>query len=438
MTAYYLLFALYCLIFVYIICKNKQDSFSPPILFCTTMSFYTLPDMYSIGSMGVDKFVSELPFKIAGDPYWSVCRMMIIQILFVLSYYVFYKQNVRRRETSSKKNVFTADNANLNLMFGLSILSLCIFGTWNFFMKNGGIMGVMASFTDRDQLVEDAGFLFLIIPSLITFACAFILKYCSQKSGRHLILLSLLILIGFFSLTSGGGRSAFVVFILSLLCYYNVWIKKINLFSIRFAPVYIGLALFIIVFQLLRFEDSNDLSAVNELADSDALFNSMAYVKTQLLIQNYFEDHDFWFGRVFTFLLYIFIPRSIFPNKPHIDEGVYIFNMMNNPQDALAANYYYCSWPPFTSGISYANFGIVGVLLGGALLGYLHAYVHKKVINNPRSFISLVIYIFVVLKFQFTVFYIANLSYLVVQCYLFKWVYKLLNNKNTLQISNKS
>lgn len=429
MTVYYLLFALYCVLLAYMAYKNRQDTFSPPVLFAITMAFYTIPDMFSIGKLGVDKFVSDLPFKFAVDPYWSICRMMLIQIVFILAYYLGYKKNVRKVEVANGRHLFTADNAKINLFLGLMILVVCLYGTWNFFEQNGGIMGVMASFTNRPDLVEDAGFLFTIIPSLITFACAFIMKYCSQKKGDHWFLISLLVLIGFFSLTSGGGRSAFVVFILSLLCYYHFWIKKINLFSIKFAPIYGGLALFIIIFQLLRFEDSNDLSAVNDISNSEALFNSMAYVKTQLLIQNYFADHEYWCGKIYEFILYIFVPRSIYPAKPSIDEGVYIYNMTYNPQDVLATNDFYNSWPPFTCGISYANFGIIGVLLGGILLGHLHAYMHRMVLNNKGAFMLLVIYIFIVLKFQLTVFYIANLSYLIVQCYLFKIVYNQLSPK---------
>ena len=183
------------------------------------------------------------------------------------------------------------------------------------------------------------------------------------------------------------------------------------------------MAIFVIVFQLLRFQETNDLTGVNLMSESDALFDSMAYMKTQLLIQNYFIGHDYWLGRIYSFLLYIFVPRSLFPDKPFIDDGVYIFNMTYNPSDVLATNYFYNSWPPFTCGISYANLGVLGVLIGGYILGIIHAFVYRYVKNNNESFFSAIIYTFVVIKFQLTIFYIANLSYLFIQCFIFKKIY---------------
>lgn len=423
MFAYILLLALYCSLLLYILSKNRRDSFSPPVLFVITMSFYTLPDMFSILEVGIDQYTSELPFRFTLEPYFSVYRFMVVQIAFILAYYLSYKFYMTKPMKYDLKKKFIAGNKSANILLATAIIILCVYGTIDYYMQRGGLLAVFMSFTNRDELAEEAGFLMTLIPTLMTFALAFGMKYCSQKKGSHWLLYTIFILLGFFTLTSGGGRSAFVVYVLSLLCYFHIWIRKVDLFSVKLLPVYCGLALFIIVFQLLRFEDSNDLSDFSELSNSEALFNSMAYMKTQLLIQNYFDNHPYWYGRIYTFLFYIFIPRSIYPSKPFIDDGTYIYNMLDNPVDVLSTNYFYNSWPPFTCGISYANIGLIGVIIGGAIIGYLHSYIYRKVNGNKESLLYVVLYIFLVLKFQLTIYYIANLSYLLIQCWLFRRLY---------------
>lgn len=440
MFEYIFLLAIYCGLLVYILVNNKQDSFSPPVLFVITMSFYTLPDMFSILDVGIDRYTYELPFKFSLEPQFAIYRFMVIQIAFISAYYLSYKYYVTKPMKTDLKKTFVAGNKSTNILLAVTIIIVCVYGTINYYMQRGGLLAVFMSFTNRSELAEEAGFLMTIIPGLMTFALAFGMKYCSQKIGSHKLLYTIFVLLGFFTLTSGGGRSAFVVYVLSLFCYYHIWIRKVDLFSFRLLPVYCGLALFIIVFQFLRFEGTNDLSDLGELSNSEALFNSMAYMKTQLLIQNYFDNHSFWYGRIYTFLLYIFIPRSLCPTKPFIDEGSYIYNMIDNPIDVLSTNYFYNSWPPFTCGISYANFGFIGVILGGVIIGYLHSYIYRRVNGNKESLLNVVLYIFLVLKFQLTIYYIANLSYLLIQCWLFRKLYTIINRlkkcKNENNITN--
>ena len=96
MFVYIFLLALYCGLLVYILVKNKRDSFSPPVLFVITMSFYTLPDMFSILDVGIDQYTSELPFKFALEPQFAVYRFMVIQIAYISAYYLSYKYCVKK------------------------------------------------------------------------------------------------------------------------------------------------------------------------------------------------------------------------------------------------------------------------------------------------------------------------------------------------------
>lgn len=421
---------LYILVLLHPFFKKRKDFFSPPILFAITMAFYTLPDVVSILIDGTTPFTSNLPFNLVNKPDYLISRFLLIQIIFVVCYYIGFNSFLSKVKKTRISNLRDASNKRLNLFLTVIGLSLALYLTISFINKIGGFQALFLSFTDRDQLAESKTFFQDTAPILLTMSTAFGIKYMAQSKKNNWFMLLVIVIIGFIVQTSGGGRSGFVVFLISILCYYNYLKKSIHLFSVKFLPLYLGIAVFIIAFQLLRFEDTNDLSVSLLREHSDSLFSSMSYVKTQLLIQNYFDTHSFWFGRIFTFLIYMFIPRSICPNKPYMDEGVYIYNMIQGgSRDVLMSTDYYNSWPPFTAGIAYANGGVIGIVIGALILSLIHAYAYKAVKDNGASIFVLIVYVFVALKFQITIFYICNVVYLLIEVWLTYKLYKIIDGR---------
>lgn len=423
------MFGLFLLLYIVIlwrpVFKKNKDWFSPPVMFAITMSFYTLPDLFDILINGMANYAGTLPFKL-NDPNYAIIRFIILQVVFILMYqYAFSKSTKSLNEEVN--NSVKLQTSKIDLFVSIALLSICVIATVNFVTSYGGISTILSSFTNRSQLHDDMPFILRITPALLTFASAFLLRLICTDTKHHYFLLLMLFFSGFITTTIGGGRSQFVVFILELLCYYNYWKKPINLLSIKLWPIYLGLAAFIAIFQLLRLNDITTLSFNSMVGDSDSLFNSMAYVKTQLLIQSYFENNDFWYGKIFLFVIYIFIPRAIFPAKPNIDEGVYIYNMTFGGKNLLSDHATsFNSWPPFSIGEGYANFGILGVILFGILLGYIHGFAYKKMKQNRFDVFVMIVYVFIILKFQITLFYLANLAYLLVEVFMFSQLYKLI------------
>lgn len=424
-----LLIVIYLILLSIPFLKKNKDFFSPPILFVITMSFYTLPDVFNILINGEYIYIKEVSFTLKTTPVFAIQRFLFLQILYVLFYYFGFNikyQNYNKYKIKRTKRIIDADRKSLNLIIVLLGLFICLVSTIIFIRDIGGYEVLLLSFSNRTQLKEETSFLQQHLGIIITLCTAFCLKYNIQTKSRilHVILLSALIVIGFISQTSGGGRSQFVVFILSILCYYNYWVKRVNLFSKKYLPIYFGLAVFIMFFQMLRFGGPDEISLESFFDNGDSLFESMTYVKTQLLIQNYFTNHDFWNGEVYQSLLYIFVPRLLFPDKPFIDEGGYIYNMTYDMPNILSSNFFVNSWPPFTMGITYANWGLVGIIIGGVLLGTIHGYVYKMIKKyNYVSFI-MIIYIFVALKFQLTVYYIAEIIFLIIEVLFVYYFYK--------------
>lgn len=423
------LIIIYIVVLLFPIIRRKRNWFTPPILMSITMTFYTVPDLLGIFFSGYKTYAKNLPFKIYTDPEFLIERFLFIQILFIITYLIAFNKFYDNKKIKRPLFQLKKENNKISYFFGLTLLILCGIATFQYIKSQGGLGELVMSFMNRNKLLEDQSFLHRISPTLMTFATIFCMRYILCSKGKHIILFLMLVFIGFFCYTSNGGRSQLVVFVLTLLCCYNYWKKNINLLSPKFYILYFALAVFIIAFQLLRYEETNALTFEDIFNNQATVFDSMAYVKTQLLIENYFDKFDHWYGYIFYFLIYIFIPRSVYPNKPHIDEGDYIYNMRFDHSDVLSDQTFINSWPPFTMGEGYANFGFVGVILFAIILALLHSYVFRLLKSSKSTLFILPIYVFIVLKFQITIFYIANLTYLLIANYVFHKLYNSFSNQ---------
>lgn len=429
-----LLGIIYVVLLVLPLLRRNKDYFSPIVLFVITMSFYSLPDVFSILLEGENTFCKQLRFSIRNTPEYTIQRFLLLQIVFVICYYLGYVYINKTHKIKIKESVNDATNKKLNIFFTLLGIIVSLYVTLSFIMNLGGFQELLLTFTNRSKLADEKTFIQQNIPIIMTLCTAFCVKYISQCKKINWAFIIFFVVAGFVVQTSGGGRSGFVMLILSFICYYSYWIKNVNLFSRKLIPLYFSLAIFIIIFQLLRYKDTNEISLSLLMENSESLFDSMSYVKTQILIQNYFDSHDFWYGRIYSILLYMFIPRAICPSKPAIDEGSYIYNMSIKTDDVLLSEDFYNSWPPFTAGISYANGGLIGIVIGGVILGCIHSLMYHKIKEYKYSVYVLIIYVFVILKFQLTVFYICNVVYLLIEVFL---VYKLYSIINSIAIRNQ-
>lgn len=422
------LIIIYFIVLLIPIFKRNGNWFVPPILMSITMAFYTVPDLLGILIGGHEKYIASIGCHLNNTSNILIERFVFLQIVYIGCYFLSYyyligkKYKIKTIPFKIKKQ-----NPKITQLMACVLIGLCLYSTISYIYSKGGIIALFMSFTNRSELNDDLPFLQRLMPTIMTFATAFCMKVILSDKKPHIILLLTLLVTGFLCYTSNGGRSQLVVFILSLMCYYNYWRKEINLLSPKFYPIYGLLVIFIISFQLLRFKETQSFSIEDIFNSSDTLFDSMAYVKTQLLIQNYFDKFEYWYGWLFSFVPFIFIPRTVYPLKPNIDEGTYIFNMKNNAPNVLDDINWVNSWPPFTMGTGYANFGIIGVILFAFILAYIHMYMYRLLKASKAGLFIMPIYIYIILKFQVTIFYIANLTYLLISTYLMYRLYRLLS-----------
>ncbi|HVG43824.1 MAG TPA: hypothetical protein VM890_03810 [Longimicrobium sp.] len=95
----------------------------------------------------------------------------------------------------------------------------------------------------------------------------------------------------------------------------------------------------------------------------------------------YFTPERMWLGRSYLDLVYAPIPRSLYPDKPPVDDGIYFKTIVDGrhvvpslPARQMLAN----SWP-MGNLVGYMNFGVAGLIavmvLSGVAIGAAYRYV---------------------------------------------------------------
>ena len=417
---FWLLFLVYTLIlFIPFYKRRTIDWFSPWVMYSVLLFVNTIP--FLIISHYNKEIVTEPVLGIVKSNYDSlILKFLVNQSLLNIVYYLSYS-NCRFKK--ARNAFFSLEMKTKGLRISYLFLSLlAIIYTFYFISSVGGLEGLLLIFNDREALQGDRTLWFVLINFAVYLAGAFHIKYMSIK-GFSGIQLFVNIVIALIVLSSQGGRSPFILYLINIAVCYNYFIKRINLLSVKYVPVYLLIVVFIVGVFLLRTQGSDDIT-IHTLLDNLSIFISgSSYVDIQVLIINFFDNNDFWYGESYRGILGMLIPKSLYPGKMPIDEGVYIHEMIYNYRDVLSCKDFYTSYPPATLGAMYSNFGYFGIVVGGWLLGIIHKYAYTLFSNSKNVFIVF-IYVFLVVKFQLTVFYIAHFTYNIIMLTFFYTIIK--------------
>lgn len=182
----------------------------------------------------------------------------------------------------------------------------------------------------------------------------FILLYCFTSKvdslKKILVLSSFALILGYFS----GSKQTIFSILISILFYYDCYIKKISKKNI----LIIGSGLFFMLLTLMIIQGSF-ASLFESLSYFDYIYNTNKAF--------YFKDiFELLSGSVWMSGYWNYIPRALFPDKP-LEYGVGLLSGYIFP-GAAAVGYYpgYLSWIG-----DFIDFGYVGVFLVGFKTSYL-------------------------------------------------------------------
>ena len=209
-----------------------------------------------------------------------------------------------------------------------------------------------------------------------------------------------------------SSRSPALELLLVVIFGYHYLIKRIKVSSLLKPKALIILAIvfsIIIILPMLRAMSSGSSSIDYENLNIGIGFfdgigkalEELSTVKVDTFVYNSFNSSNYWHGSNYLNLLVAWIPSSVYHNKPCIDDGVYLCNLMyghsvlpNMGRNDLIETY---SWPFTTPSCLFANFGVLGITVGGIVLGIIfrktYCLLGKK--NNP-----FIIYLYFLIVYQ--------------------------------------
>lgn len=344
----------------------------------------------------------------------GLTKFVLLTSLYVFcvtsGWYVFSRMN-------NKKVLHVFHGELNNKMFGLGLI-LFIIGTLSriyFIYSSGGLLYILSNIQNKVEMVTGNGYL-LAIGNFMTYGI--VLMMCSDfyKYRRNVFINTLLLLcIGtsFFLFAFMSDRTAPMRFLMIVIMAYHYNFKQIRVSSLlkpKSIGVIIVCVVFIVAMPLLRNKEGyNKYGSVTNLIkqaseEVENIFYWFSYTGRDVFIYEHFDISNYWGGKNILNFLSAPIPASLLKDKPPVDEGYYLANLIkgyeSSPPDTTFP--YKSSIPFDNQGAMFANFGILGLILGGILIGVVYGYTYKLLVANDYHPLVVVISQVILYNFSLT------------------------------------
>lgn len=284
----------------------------------------------------------------------------------------------------------------------LGCYGLGLYAKFLVFKELGGLIFVM----DNAQLsyeLQSHGFgiyitmyKFMLVAILAMFD-----KYVIHHTKKSLIILLLMVIIYMASYLIYTSRTPAFIILLIILFIINFEWSRFQLKSLIKIKFIIP-ALFIVIAS--NYATNQRTSTGNMVEDESALVDmarNMSHNGRDMFVYNYFNFSNFWYGEG-----YLNIPSALNPtlkDKPSMDDGIYLVNLLrgydvdiNSKVSQLPSQT--GSVPFSTQSYMYANFGIIGIIIGGIIMGWIYMFTFNRMRRDTNAF-SIAIYFFIIYSF---------------------------------------
>jgi hypothetical protein len=328
-------------------------------------------------------------------------------ILWRSSYHIrsFYAlPNRYRTQNFIKKKIKFTKNQWIVSIVSLRYFAIFVFGLFFLFFifqSAGGILYFLNNLSKKTEMLAGYGAplkfsgLFIQIAILYFFS----VNYKTSRKNAFLILF-----FGALVLFSLGGRTAPIFLIFTSIIYIHFYHKKFTFtfkFFFFFTIIFIGA----VIISILRFPNLDSMQTM-QLSDIPFSFwfsifgGYFSYLIRDSVIISYFSENEFWYGSGLLSFFYAFIPRSLYPDKPVIDNGIYVIAMTDGqkvmpPMTPESLPHY--GWPEgYMAG--YMEAGWIGLFLGVILSCYLINYIFLRMVKSDFKIEWVFLYSFLVFR----------------------------------------
>lgn len=384
--------------------RSDKIKITPVLIFIT---FTALAHLASIIYLFNDHYLNEYVLYRVHASFRSTESISFIYLLYLLSvtisvsfvYIGYYGKFHRLQRITSKILLFDREISERKAFrLGIILIIFGIFFYLYFINKIGGLSFLWSQLHLRTQLTAGYGYISLTYTSFLTVGFLLAYKSLLKKSKILTLLIALLIVFIFGSLSQ---RGPVIGFLFSCMLYHNYKIKPIKkVFSPK--TIILFTFSFVIMISMSQFRSSDFRNEFKEdpsvllVGVSDSVMKNlvlrMGALERHIVIVEYFSNNNLWWGASYISLIYAPIPSNMIDNKPPLDTGVYLYNIANGaditppkPIDDMLRT----SWPE-GNWAGYMNFGVPGLLIFSAFSAWLYGFIGRLIIvNNFNTFATI-------------------------------------------------
>lgn len=387
--------------------RRTHDLFSPMCMFAIMQGIRYVPHIIS---------TDYEHFAVLNDD--SLTITFVIEVLFIIAVTLGYRKRVcfgRFGRDNGISNNDSISDRDIPMSIIIFIYIVGFAARISLIMSIGGFTYALHNMGQAYSLYShtSSGYI-TALGNLMTLAEIMLVQKIAITNRRHhIILLGIMIVFGMATYLVYSSRSPALEMLMIVIFAYNYLIRRIKLKSILRPKILIIVAsvvLIVAIMPSIRNESGNssfDYESVDwgERVQEglEGVFSEFSYVGRDTYVYHYFSVDNYWLGKNYLNLLVSFIPSSIYTNKPCVDDGNYLCNIMygyqvspNAGRDDLPIKY---SIPFSTQGCTYANFGIIGVVFAGLLLGIIYRQTYDKFQKRITAF-SVILYQLIVYQLE--------------------------------------
>ena len=302
-----------------------------------------------------------------------------------------------------KTKGITKNYAQLNIPLIIIIGSFLI-GIWAKFQvinEMGGILFVLLNGQMAYQMQQHGFGVYIMLYKFMFVSILAICDLCLiKKLKKYYITAIVLIITYMLSFLIYTSRTPGLIVMLILLFVYNYEVKTIKFRNLTNKWIILT---FFLLFSASYYAGSQRTNLTNTVEESSFydMVRNLCNDGRDMFVYNYFSENTKWYGRGYLNIIPSLIPGV--EDKPSTDDGLYLVNLLRGHDVDITDNYNTLpsetgSVPFSTPAYMFANFGGLGVILGGFIMGLILMWTYKYMIRNINSF-NVAIYFYIIYSF---------------------------------------
>lgn len=382
-------------------------------LYCFLNALLIIPGIIVVASspelLNPDIYFAVRPTT--GAIAWTMLMLGLLNLMVFAGYYLVVGREGREQATAGALRLQPYEsNLAISLLMGLAfaifLQKLSLFG---------GLAGIAGTVQNRVALQTGLGPVnFLASAATILATIIAVRRSIAEPSTTgHLVLLAVALASTVMFSLFGGRKDSIqlAVMILAIISIYRPGFLNLNLRTLlALAAAYLAALLYFVAMLIYRSKLGGELSMggfMDQLASSFDSYQefliSLSYADTYFFITNFFDGSTSYHGATFLDLLTAFVPSGLMPDKPAVDDGMFVRAatlgyLLQPGTPAYLINHN--SFPPETLGAAYMNGGPWLVAPFGLVLGAVLGKARQLIGRYPASPFVIALYLNIFLNFE--------------------------------------